>query len=386
MSFEIGIYHFGELTPDPHSGVNRSPQQRLHELVEQAEVADQAGLSVFGLGEHHRPDFAVSAPSVVLGAIAERTTQIHLSPAVVVLSSDDPVRVFEQISTVDNLSDGRAELIVGRGSFTESFPLFGYPLSAYDELFEEKLDLLARIQTEDPITWSGKRRPALDHADIAPRPVGRRRIPTWIAVGGTPASVVRAAQHGLPLALGILGGRIDGFAPFVQLYRKTWAALGHDLSDAKVSVNGPGFVAPTSQQAIDLSHPYFAAGMQENFHQRGQGFAVPKNAYEAMASPEGALFVGSPAQITEKILAQHESYHHVRYIMQLGYGNVPQRESLQAIELLGTEVLPAVRAALGADGARTVREPGRVDGVTQASAAGTGDGAEGAGAPVGSAR
>ncbi|MFT8637638.1 MAG: LLM class flavin-dependent oxidoreductase [Pseudoclavibacter sp.] len=347
MTFEIGIYHFGELTADPETGVRRSPHQRMRELIEQAEVADQAGLSVFGLGEHHRTDFAVSAPSVVLAAMAEHTSRIHLSPAVVVLSSDDPVRVFEQISTVDNISDGRAELIVGRGSYTESFPLIGYPLTSYDELFDEKLELLDAIQAENPLTWSGRLRPALDHADIAPRPYGGRSIPTWIAVGGTAASTVRAARHGHPMALGILGGRIDGFAPFVQLYRDAWAQAGHDPASARVSVNGPGFVARTSQAAIDISYPYFAAGMQENFHQRGRGYRVPRNAYQAMASDEGALFVGSPAQIIDKILAQREAYGHDRYIMQIGYGNVPQKETLEAIELLGTEILPAVRAALG---------------------------------------
>lgn len=347
MTFEIGIYHFGELTVDPFTGTRRSPHDRLKELIEQAEVADQAGLSVFGLGEHHRGDFAVSSPIVVLAAIAERTRRIHLTPAVVVLSSDDPVRVFEQASLLDNLSDGRAELIVGRGSYTESFPLFGYSLTDYDALFDEKLTLLDAIQTQNPITWEGRFRPSLDHADIAPRPYHDHPIPTWIAVGGTPASAVRAARHGHPMALGILGGRLDGFKPFVDLYRKTWAETGRASEDAVVSVNGPGFVARTSQEAIDISHPYFAAGMQENFHQRDRGYAVPKYAYQAMASDEGALFVGSPAQIVDKILAQHEAYHHSRYIMQIGYGNVPQKETLTAIELLGTEVLPAVRSALG---------------------------------------
>ncbi|MCH4249438.1 MAG: LLM class flavin-dependent oxidoreductase [Microbacteriaceae bacterium] len=348
MSFEIGIYHFGELTADPVTGHRSTPAQRMRELIEQAAVADQAGLSVFGLGEHHRGDFAVSAPEVLLGAMAERTEHIHLSPAVIVLSSDDPVRVFERISVLDNLSGGRAELIVGRGSYTESFPLFGYNLADYDGLFESKLDLLDRIQRENPVTWSGPFRAPLKAADIAPRPVDGRTIPTWVAVGGTPASAVRAARQGLPMALGILGGRLDGFAPFVDLYRRAWAAEGRDPAQARVSVNGPGFVADTSQRAISVSHPYFAAGMMENFHQRGEGYAVPEQVYRAMASDEGALFVGSPAQIVDKILAQHEAYRHERYIMQIGYGNVPQRETLHAIELLGTEVLPQVRAALGA--------------------------------------
>lgn len=359
MSFEIGIYHFGELTVDPTTGEHHDPATRMRQLIEQAEVADQAGLNVFGVGEHHRGDFAVSSPSVLLAAIAEHTTRIHLTPAVVVLSSDDPVRVYEQIAIVDNLSQGRAELIVGRGSYTESFPLFGYPMSEYDGLFDEKLDLLDAIQAHNPLTWEGHYRPSLKDADIAPRAYQGRTIPTWIAVGGTPASTIRAARHGHPMALGILGGRLDGFAPFVQLYREAWQQAGHDPKDAVVSVNGPGFVADTSQQAIDLSYPYFAAGMKENFHQRDRGYAIPKHAYQAMASDEGALFVGSPAQITDKILAQHEAYGHSRYIMQLGYGNVPQKDALHAIELLGTEVFPAVNKALGAqpESSATTPEP-----------------------------
>lgn len=348
--FEIGVYHFGELTPDPETGRVVTAQRRLHELIEQAEVADQAGLSVFGVGEHHRRDFAVSSPVVLLAAMAARTSRIHLTPTVSVLSSDDPVRVMEQINMLDDLSEGRAELMVGRGSYTESFPLFGYDLADYDALFEEKLDLLDHLRRENPITWQGTLRPSLHDADITPRPVGDRLVPVWIAVGGTPASAVRAARHGLPMALGVLGGRLDGFRRFVDLYRRTWAELGRPADEALVSVNGPGFVAPTSQAAIDLSYPAFAEGMQQNFHQRGRGWRVPRDQYEAMASPGGALLVGSPAQIVDKILRQHEVYGHVRYICQLGFGNVPQRDALRAIELLGTEVLPAVRRALGQTG------------------------------------
>ncbi|WP_159500795.1 LLM class flavin-dependent oxidoreductase [Microbacterium sp. 18062] len=346
MVFEIGVYHFGELTPDPVTGETVSPSQRLHQLIEQAEVADEAGLSVFAVGEHHRPDFAVSAPAVVLAAMAARTSRIRLSSAVTVLSSDDPVRVFQQFSTLDNISDGRAEMIVGRGSYTESFPLFGYDLASYGDLFEEKLDLLARIQDSDPVTWSGDLRPPLHEASIAPRPYEGRRIPLWVAVGGTPASVIRAATRGLPMALGILGGRVDGFTPFVDAYRAAGEEHGFSSDTLRVSVNGPGFVAKTSQAALDISYPYFAAGMKENFHQRGQGHLMPRRAYEASASEMGALFIGSPQQIIDKILLQHEAYGHERYIMQLGFGNSPQKESLEAIELLGTEVLPVVQREL----------------------------------------
>ncbi len=353
MTFDIGVYHFGELTPDPHTGATVSPAQRLAQLIEQAEVADQAGISVFGVGEHHRPDFAISAPPMLLAAMAARTSRIHLTTAVTVLSSDDPVRVFEQMSTLDNLSGGRAEMIVGRGSYIESFPLFGYDLAGYGDLFEEKLDLLTRIQAEDPITWSGHLRPSLENQHISPRPYRDRKIPLWVAVGGTPASVIRAATRGLPMALGILGGRVDGFQPFVEAYHAAGEQNGVPAEQLRVSVNGPGFVAKTSQAALDISYPYFAAGMKENFHQRGQGQLMPRRAYEASASPMGALFVGSPAEITDKILRQHEAYGHERYIMQLGFGNSPQKESLEAIELLGTEVLPAVRKALGVSAPRT---------------------------------
>ena len=346
MSFDIGVYHFGELTADPVTGVRKSPAERFDELIEQAVLADEVGLSVFAVGEHHRSDFAVSAPAVVLAAMAARTTQIRLSSAVTVLSSDDPVRVFEQFATLDNLSHGRAELIVGRGSYTESFPLFGYDLAEYGDLFEEKLDLLMAIQASNPLTWSGRLRPALHNADVAPRAFDDRTLPVWVGVGGTPASAVRAATRGLPMALGILGGRVDGFAPVVDLYREAGARAGHTPEQLRVSVNGPGFVAKTSQAAIEISYPSFAQGMRENFHERGQGVHMPRRAYEASASPAGALFIGSPAEIVDKILRQHEAYGHERYIMQLGFGNTPHRETLEAIELLGTEVLPQVRAAL----------------------------------------
>lgn len=363
MSFDIGIYHFGENTPDAQTGAHSAPATRLAELVEQAEVADQAGLSVFGVGEHHRGDFTVSAPAVVLAAMAMRTQRIRLTSSVTVLSSDDPIRVFEQFATLDNLSRGRAEMIVGRGSYTESFPLFGYDLADYDSLFEEKLDLLRLIQQNNPLTWRGRHRPALDRADVAPRPYRGREIPTWVAVGGTPASAARAGMLGMPMAMGVLGGRLDGFASVVDLYRRTGHQAGVPAEQLRVSVNGPGFVAPTTQEAIDISYPYFARGMMDNFHQRGRGVQMPRRAYEASASVEGALFIGSPAQITDKILRQHEAYGHERYIMQLGYGNTPQRESLRAIELLGTEVLPAVRKALSAGASAVSQDAPAAEGV-----------------------
>jgi probable LLM family oxidoreductase len=345
MSFELGIYHFGELTANPHTGKTGSPAHRIKELIEQAEVADQAGLSVFAVGEHHRHDFVVSAPAVVLAAMAARTSQIRLSSSATVISSDDPVRIAEQFNTLDLISEGRAEIIAGRGSYTESFPLFGYDLAEYGDLFNEKLELLMQIQEQDPITWSGTLRTPLKNAEIAPRPFNGP-LPIWVGVGGTPASAIRAARLGLPMALGILGGPIDGFAPIIESYREAGAAYNVNPNSLAVSVNTPGFVARTSQLAREISYPYFAAGMMENFHQRGQGFQMPRRAYDASASAAGALFVGSPQEIIDKVLRQHEAYKHQRILVQLAYGNVPQKETLEAIELMGTEILPAIRREL----------------------------------------
>ncbi|GAA2251873.1 LLM class flavin-dependent oxidoreductase [Streptomyces amakusaensis] len=352
MAFELGIYHFGELTPDPTTGITPAPGPRLRELVEQARAADEAGLDVFAVGEHHRTDFAVSSPAVLLAAMAENTRRIKLSSAVTVLSSDDPVRVFQQFATVDLLSGGRAEIIAGRGSYIESFPVFGHDLDDYAQLFAEKLDLLLRLRAENPITWQGSLRPSLNDADITPRP--DRELPVWVAVGGTPASVVRAGRLGLPLSLAIIGGGYRQFAPFVDLYRQAGAEAGHDPSALKVSINSPGFVAATHEEAIEVSHPYFQAGWMANHHQRGKGVPMPRRAYEAQATPGGAFFLGSAQEVIDKILAQYRLFRHDRMMIQLGFGTLPQKEALKAIELLGSEVAPVVRkeiAALSASGA-----------------------------------
>lgn len=285
--------------------------------------------------------------------MAENTRTIKLSSAVTVLSSDDPVRVFQQFATLDLLSGGRAEIIAGRGSYIESFPVFGYDLNEYSELFAEKLDLLLKLREENPVTWRGSLRPPLMNADITPRP--DRELPVWVAVGGTPASVVRAGRLGLPLSLAIIGGSYRQFAPFVDLYRKAGAEAGHAPEKLKVSVNSPGFVAATHQEAVEVSHPYFQAGWMANHHQRGQGVPMPKMAYEAQATPAGAFFLGSVQEVTDKIMAQYEVFGHDRMMIQLGFGNVPQREALKSIELLGAEVAPVVRkeiASLEASAAR----------------------------------
>ncbi|MFF8960764.1 LLM class flavin-dependent oxidoreductase [Streptomyces sp. NPDC014894] len=346
MAFELGIYHFGELTPDPTTGIPPAPGRRLRELVEQAKAADEAGLDIFAVGEHHRTDFAVSSPAVVLAAMAENTRDIKLSSAVTVLSSDDPVRVFQQFATLDLLSGGRAEIIAGRGSYIESFPVFGYDLADYAQLFAEKLDLLLRLREENPITWQGSLRPALSDGDITPRP--DRELPVWVAVGGTPASVVRAGRLGLPLSLAIIGGGYRQFAPFVDLYRQAAAEAGHDPAGLKVSINSPGFVAATHEEAVDVSHPYFQAGWMANHHQRGQGVPMPKRAYEAQATAGGAFFLGSPQEIIDKIMAQYRLFRHDRMMIQLGFGNLPQKDAMKAIELLGGEVAPVVRKEIAA--------------------------------------
>jgi probable LLM family oxidoreductase len=341
MTFELGIYHFGELSPDPTTHVAPTPAVRLKQLIEQAEVSDDAGLDIFALGEHHRGDFAVSSPAVVLAAMATRTKNIKLSSAVSVLSSDDPVRLFQQFATLDLISGGRAEIIAGRGSYIESFPLFGYDINDYSELYADKLDLLLQLRKENPVTWQGTTRSPLEAADVSPQP--ERELPVWVAVGGTPASVVRAAQLNLPLALAIIGGSFHQFAPFVDLYRQAASKFGHDPDKLKVSINSPGFLAPTHQEAIDISHPYFQSGWMANHHQRGEGVPMPRVAYEAQSTPAGAFFLGSPQEVIDKIMAQYEVFHHDRTMIQMGFGNVPQREMLRSIELLGAEVAPVVR-------------------------------------------
>ncbi|MEA2332443.1 MAG: hypothetical protein QOH58_2581 [Thermoleophilaceae bacterium] len=338
---EVGLYTFAELAADPGTGGTISPEQRLRDLMEEIELADQVGLDVFGVGEHHRPDFAVSAPAVLLAAAAVRTERIRLSSAVSVLSSDDPVRVFQEFSTVDLLSGGRAEIMAGRGSFIESFPLFGYDLDDYDELFAEKLELLLRLRETERVTWAGKHRAALDDAGVYPRPV-QERLPIWVAVGGTPQSIVRAATLGLPLALAIIGGLPERFAPLIGLYREAAARAGHDPAGMPVGINSHTYVADTSQQAADEFFPAYAAMMNRIGRERGWS-TMTRQQFESSRSPRGSLVVGSPQEVIEKILFEHELFGHQRFLAQMSVGNLPHRNVMRAIELLGTEVAPVVR-------------------------------------------
>jgi len=342
---EIGIYTFAETSFDPATGRQVDAGGRLRDLLEEIDLADQVGLDVFGVGEHHRADYAVSAPAIVLAAAAARTGRIRLTSAVTVLSSEEPVRVFQDYATIDLISGGRAEIMVGRGSFIESFPLFGQDLEDYDDLFAEKLDLLLRVRGSDRVTWPGsKHRAPIDDRPVFPRPV-QEPLPIWVAVGGTVPSVVRAASKGLPMALAIIGGHAARFQPMVDLYRRTATQAGHAPEAARVAINSHGFVAEDSQRAADIAFPPFAETMTRIGKERGWP-PTSRAHFENERKLEGALFVGSPQQVVEKILYQHELFGHDRFGIQLTVGPMPHREVLRAIELLGTEVAPAVRRAV----------------------------------------
>jgi probable LLM family oxidoreductase len=335
---EIGVYSFAEL------GADDSPEERLRDLVEEIELADRVGLDVFGVGEHHRPDFAVSAPAVVLAAAAARTERIRLTSAVSVLSSDDPVRVFEQFATLDLLSGGRAEIMAGRGSFVESFPLFGYDLRDYDELFAEKLELLLALRESELVTWEGRHRAHVPGLGVYPRSL-QQPLPVWIAVGGTPTSAARAGMLGLPMALAIIGGEPARFTPFVELHRVAARRAGHE--PPRVGINSHGFIAETKAQALDDSFGPVSEVMNRIGRERGWR-PMTRQDYEAAATLRGANFVGAPQDVVEKILHQHELFGHDRFLLQLTVGPMQHEKVLRAIELLGTEVAPAVRAEFAA--------------------------------------
>jgi len=338
--FEIGVSSFADTYSDS-SGHRISAEQRLANLMEEIELADRVGLDVFGVGEHHRPDFAASTPAVILAAAAMRTRNIKLTSAVTVLSTDDPVRVFQEFATVDLLSHGRAELTAGRGSFTESYPLFGYSLDDYDELAAEKLELLLKVRDNEVVTWQGRFRAPIDGRGVYPRPA-QAKLPVWVGVGGNPGSVERAGRLGLPLVIAIIGGAPARFQPLVDYYREAARNAGHDPSQLKVAINSHTHVAETSQQAADQFFGPYSALMTTIGRERGWS-PMTRNAFESLRSPMGALVVGSVDEVIEKILYEYELFHHDRFVAQLGVGPQPHEETLRAIELLGTKVAPVVR-------------------------------------------
>jgi probable LLM family oxidoreductase len=332
---ELGLATFADLA----SGI--SPQQRMRDLMEEAELADQLGLDVFAIGEHHRPDFLVSSPAVVLGAIAVKTERIRLSSAVTVLSSDDPVRVFQDFAEVDLLSGGRAEIMAGRGSFIESFPLFGYDLDDYDELYAEKLELLLKVRDSTHVTWSGRLRAPLNDAGVWPRPA-QEQLPIWVAVGGSPQSVIRAGKLGLPLTVAIIGGQPARFTPLIELYRQVYSEAGHDPAQERIAINTHAFLGSSSAEAdAAFAAPYLAMmnriGRERGWPPSGQ------SQYEALRAPDGAVAAGSPEQVAEKLLYEHELFHHQRYIAQMSVGAVAHADVLRSMELFSTQVAPLVR-------------------------------------------
>ncbi|MFD2055768.1 LLM class flavin-dependent oxidoreductase [Mesorhizobium calcicola] len=336
---EIGLYTFGDLVPHPVTRQRPSGAQRIAEIIAAARLADEVGLDVFGVGEHHRLDFAVSTPAVVLSAIAAQTKNIRLTSAVTVLAASDPVRVFQDFATLDLVSEGRAEIMVGRGAFTEPFPLFGYDLNSYDELFVENYSLLRKLRASERITWRGRFRPALNNAEIAPRPA-QDEVPVWIAVGGSPESAARAGALGAPMALAALGGPIAGRKGIVDLYRKS---VPKDATGLRVALACHTHVGATSQSARELFYPHYT-----NYWHHASGGRVPlmsRGQFDHAASPGTALMVGSSSEITERLLFAHEVLGIDRFLAQIDVGSLPFSEVAAVIERLGTQIAPALRRA-----------------------------------------
>ncbi|WP_340003042.1 LLM class flavin-dependent oxidoreductase [Oceanobacillus sp. FSL K6-0127] len=342
---EIGIYTLADIGPDPITGKTISMKQRIDEIIKAAKLTEEAGLDVFGIGEHHRLDYAVSSPAVVLAAIANATNQIRLTSATSVISTLDPVRLFEDFATLDLISNGRAEILAGRGAFIESFPLFGYDTNDYNELFSEHMDLLLKLNENEIVSWNGKFRSALKNAEISPRPV-QRKLPIWIGVGGTPESAARAGRLGVGMAIAILGGDPMRFKPLVDIYRKAGLEAGHSPDTLTVGVTGHTYLAETTEEARDEFYPYYANYWNYVNRQRGMGTRMSRSDFEQVASPETALFVGSPELVVEKILRQHELYGHTRFLAQIDIGGLPFEKVQKNIELLATEVVPRLTKAM----------------------------------------
>ena len=331
------------------SSLSISPSERLRKLVEQIEYADKVGLDLFGIGEHHRKEFLDSAPIVILGAAAARTERIRLTSAVTVLSASDPVRLFQEFATLDLLSQGRAEMVVGRGSFVEAFPLFGLRLEDYDSLFAEKLDLLLKIRDNEHVHWSGEHRPALSGEGIYPRPM-QHPLPIWIGVGGTPESFARAGQLGLPLMVAIIGGETPSFKPLIDLYRESGRQAGYSDDQLKVGVHSLGYVADSARQAADDFYPGYARTMTEIGKERGWP-KMTRGHFDAQLGPQGALIIGDPDEVIQKIIRHSKSLGGIsRITFMMNPASLPHEKLMRATELIGTHVAPALREALDGNG------------------------------------
>lgn len=342
---EFGFYTFADV-PTTSSDLAMTTNQRFTDLMEEIRLADELGMDVFGLGEHHRADYAVSSPTTVLAAAAVVTKQIKLTSAVTVLSSDDPVRVYQQFATVDQLSKGRAEIMVGRGSFIESYPLFGYSLDDYDALFEEKLNMLLQLNASPVMDWKGELTQSIDHMGIFPRPY-QPSLPIWQAVGGTPASAVRAGKLGLPLALAIIGGLPKQFVPFINLYRDTWNKHHHN-APFQLGINTHVYVAEDSQQAADEYYPSYATVMSRIGRERGWQ-PLTRTQFEGMRMPQASLMVGSPQQVIDKMLYEHELFGFTRFLAQMSMGDLAHAKNLKSMELFATKVVPEVKKIVSSE-------------------------------------
>ena len=342
---EFGLMTFADVAPETVSGKGINAHHRIQDLLEEIKLADQLGIDVFGIGEHHRPDYAVSSPTTVLAAAAAVTQNIKLSSAVTVLSSEDPVRVYQQFATVDAISGGRAEIMAGRGSFIESFPLFGFDLNDYNELFDEKLDLLLKINHSEKVTWRGNLRPPINNLGVYPRALNGK-IPVWLAAGGTPASAVRAAKLQLPLMLAIIGGMPRQFTPFINLYKKSWLENGHNAEDLQVGINNHMFIGEDGEKAADDFFPYYAQMMDRVGRSRGWQ-PMTREQFDFMRAPEGSLMVGSVEQVIEKMIYEYELFGFTRFFAQASLGFVPHEMTIKSIELFAKQVVPEVKKRLG---------------------------------------
>jgi probable LLM family oxidoreductase len=341
---ELGIGMFGDLSFDPATGKPREAKIKLHEILEQIKLADEVGLDVFGLGEHHRADYAISSPEIVLAAAASITKNIKLASTVTVLSSAEPVKVYQDFSTIDLISDGRAEIAVGRGSFIESFPLFGYNLKDYNQLFEEKLELLLNINNNEVVNWKGQLRAPVVNQTVLPRATNNGKLPIWIAVGGTPESVLRAAKLGLPLIVAIIGGMPRQFQPLIEYYQSEYINNGHDVSKMQIGIHSHSFISNEAAVTSDYYNNY-AAQMNRVGKDRGWG-PYSRAQYNDGRSRNGALFIGGASEITDKILHMHELFGITRFIGHMDVGDPSHGNMMKSIEIFGKEIAPAVRKAL----------------------------------------